>query len=108
MVKLGQRLGSCSCAKTIAVLKALGARHAAMMHAKGAASDPSAWSPADWHSHMAEEESLLFQHFPAGVTEKLVADHNIFRQQLASSGRVDPVRMRQHGALEERTIDSLF
>jgi len=91
----------CGCAKTIALLRAVGARHAAMMHERGAAGDPGAWSAADWQTHMAEEEALVFPLFRPEASIRLTAEHVVFRRQLAAGGRVDLVLMRAHSLAED-------
>jgi hypothetical protein len=85
----------------VALLRAVGARHAAAMHERGAAADPSAWSPADWLAHMAEEEALVFPLFRPAVAARLTAEHVVLRRQLAEAGRLDPSLIRAHSLIED-------
>ena len=98
----------CGCNKTLEVLTALGAKHAALMHARGAAANPNGWSATDWLLHMAEEEKLLFKYFPTQTANSLIADHEVFRDQLKRYGAIDPALIKLHSQVEEDTINDLF
>lgn len=103
----------CDCAKTIAVLSAMGAKHAARMHENSAAENIYDWSPADWMLHMKEEEDLLFPEIArrAGSwywPNILIDQHKTFRYQIEKYGRLDENLMREHSKLEDELVKKYF
>lgn len=90
----------CSCSLTIRWLAQHGGAHARRIQAAHLPEDR--WTLADWFAHFAEEERLLFRHFPRYVQRLLGRHHALFRLQLRTAGTVDPDLMRRHAAIEDR------
>lgn len=103
---LGQASKGCGCEVAIAVLKALGASHAARMHVGKAALFPASWSEIDWRIHMDEEERYfnpIVAKIDLSAAQEMEDDHDVFRDQFAKYGRItDLARMRRHSAAEDR------
>ena len=104
-------MAGCACKRMSALLRRLGARHAAAMHAKLGAQ----WSMQDWLVHFREEEDLIFpemyrlcrteprhRHL-CGVVDRLLAEHQMFRQQIAE-GRLDKAALERHAQLEDKYV----
>lgn len=92
----------CPCERTRKVMAALGATHAARMHAPGAAS--AVWSPVDWLLHMDEEEQLLLPLLPHAVAVRILGEHEVMRTQIRLYGNVDPDYARAHGGMEDDAV----
>lgn len=96
------------CPQTLAFLVRLGCAHAAAMHEKGAAANPSDWSPRDWLLHMDEERARLWPilrgRWPDEVA-RLETEHDRFRSELRAFGLIVSLdTLADHSALEDRLV----
>jgi hypothetical protein len=96
------------CPLTAAFLRMIGCPHAAAMHTNAG----RAWTPDDYREHFAEERERLFPLYVAQgggpAVGILLADHDVFEQELRALGRIVSVeRWRQHSQLEDRLTSQL-
>lgn len=91
-----------------AVLRKLGAQHAARMHEIMTVDTQHPWSVRDWLAHFSEEERFIFpimlQHGMRDHVLKLARDHASFREQFRRSGTADKALLEAHAELEDRLV----
>lgn len=101
----------CGCDVAVAVLAALGAKHAARMHEGSAAREPARWPVRDWGMHMLEEERYFIPvvaRMDPRAAREMIDDHEVFRYELSRYGEIrDLARMRRHSRAEDRFAERM-
>jgi DUF438 domain-containing protein len=91
-----------------AILRRLGAAHAARMHEVMVQDPNHPWSVQDWLLHFSEEERFIFPMMVRvgmrAAVERLARDHGIFREQFRRFGNVDRRLLDEHAKFEDQLV----
>ena len=104
-------LPPCKCKRMTAILKRLGAVHAAKMHDLIAQGVKVKWTPDDWELHFREEERFVFPILlRMGLhreVQALADDHRVLRRQFRDLGQADPRMLKRHAEFEDELVLSI-
>ena len=103
-----QQPSVCECQRMTALLRRMGAHHAAKMHDTMSRYPEYAWSKEDWLQHFLEEEKFVFPVMVrAGMraqAQQLGRDHARFREQFRRHGTVSKKELDAHAELEDSLV----
>lgn len=102
----------CQCKQVARFLAALGMPQAARMHADLASQDPTAWSPAEWRHHIAEEETVLSPLFRRygldSVADRMETEHRLIQAELDQYGHIVSLSLiTSHSDMEDDAVIEL-